>query len=50
MKSAEEMRAEGAAMTAAAVAHIAAKFRTEIGGVYGFVAMCIEVDHAGAQR
>lgn len=45
MKTAAEIRADGAAMTPEAVARIAAKFRTEIGGLYEVVAAQIELDH-----
>lgn len=41
----ESVRRDGEAMTAEYRDRIAEKFRTEIGGVYNFVAERIEQDH-----
>lgn len=43
------IRAEGAALTAADRDRVAAKFRREIGGLYLFVAACIEARHPDAR-
>lgn len=39
------IQSEGAAITPEYVQHITDKFRNEIGGVYAYVAACIESDH-----
>lgn len=50
MITVESVTRDGLAMTAQYRDAIALKFRTEIGGVYNFVAARIEQDHAELER